>query len=320
MPRLSIIIPHRDNSLRMEETLVSVLENRPKNCEILVAHNGSYRDPYDLSSEVVFVQAEPHSNLLHLINEATFASCAPVVNVIMDGVLVTKGWAETPLACFDNQQIGSVVPHILGPGQQARRIAGINLNSSMRKQLNPARKSSATRSSEGLGPLLACGFYRRKALLALGGWCPQLEPQVADVDMAQALSHLELLSVVEPTSQVCANLEMVESELSFLAQKQLATILLAYQRVKADWPASLLHSMHQIIRGGFLPKQWLAAIAGWQGLHDRATVTCLRRRLQAAQQELESRLQPTAETLQLPARHRATPGSAASQSQGRKAA
>ena len=51
VPRLSIIIPHRNDQL-LEETILSVLENRPRDCEIIVAHDGSYCDPYQLVDEV----------------------------------------------------------------------------------------------------------------------------------------------------------------------------------------------------------------------------------------------------------------------------
>ena len=68
MPRLSIIIPHRNNDQRLEETILSVLENRPRDCEVIVVHDGSYRDPYDLGDEVVYVQEEPNSSAVELLN------------------------------------------------------------------------------------------------------------------------------------------------------------------------------------------------------------------------------------------------------------
>ena len=52
MPRLSIIIPALGNSARLESTLVSVLENRPLDCDIIVVHTGEYNDPYDLAGEI----------------------------------------------------------------------------------------------------------------------------------------------------------------------------------------------------------------------------------------------------------------------------
>ena len=57
MTRLSIIIPVLGHSTRLDDTLVSVLENRPANCEIIVVHTEPYDDPYDLAGEVRFLEA-----------------------------------------------------------------------------------------------------------------------------------------------------------------------------------------------------------------------------------------------------------------------
>jgi hypothetical protein len=46
VPRLSIIIPVLGSSTRLESTLVSVLENRPPDCEILVLLGAPYDDPF----------------------------------------------------------------------------------------------------------------------------------------------------------------------------------------------------------------------------------------------------------------------------------
>ena len=39
-PKLSIVIPTPTDTAALEETLVSVLENRPDDCEIIVALGG----------------------------------------------------------------------------------------------------------------------------------------------------------------------------------------------------------------------------------------------------------------------------------------
>ena len=57
MLRLSIVIPVLGDQKPLDDTLVSILENRPANCELVVVHNTPYNDPYGLSGEVQFVQA-----------------------------------------------------------------------------------------------------------------------------------------------------------------------------------------------------------------------------------------------------------------------
>ena len=76
MPRLSIVIPVLGDSQQLDDTLVSVLENRPANCEILVVHNEPYHDPYHLSDEVQFVEAQCGASMVACI-EARIG-CQPV--------------------------------------------------------------------------------------------------------------------------------------------------------------------------------------------------------------------------------------------------
>ena len=56
MPRLSCVIPAVGTTQDLETTLVSVLEKRPDDCEIIVVLNESYADPYGLKDEVRFVE------------------------------------------------------------------------------------------------------------------------------------------------------------------------------------------------------------------------------------------------------------------------
>ena len=47
-PRLSIVIPSVHGAQALEETLLSVLENRPEQCEVIVALACEYDDPWNL--------------------------------------------------------------------------------------------------------------------------------------------------------------------------------------------------------------------------------------------------------------------------------
>ena len=57
IPRLSIVIPMTTGAGDLEDTLVSVLENRPDESEIVVVLARPYADPWNLRDEVRFVQA-----------------------------------------------------------------------------------------------------------------------------------------------------------------------------------------------------------------------------------------------------------------------
>src|SRR3954469_4194264 len=63
VPRLSIVIPCLGGAADFDATLVSVLQNRPGDCEVLVAHSEPYDDPYRLHGEVHFIHVEEHSTV-----------------------------------------------------------------------------------------------------------------------------------------------------------------------------------------------------------------------------------------------------------------
>src|SRR5437016_2690011 len=66
--RLSIVIPVLGNAADLERTLVSVLSNRPRGCEILAVTNTPYPDPYNLSGEVRFLEAGRKAGFVECAN------------------------------------------------------------------------------------------------------------------------------------------------------------------------------------------------------------------------------------------------------------
>ena len=80
IPQLSIVVPVFGDSAAFEATLVSVLENQPSCSEVIVAHDGSYDDPFDLADEVRLVESQA-STFGSLVGSAshqagTVCSCA----------------------------------------------------------------------------------------------------------------------------------------------------------------------------------------------------------------------------------------------------
>src|SRR5438552_8233728 len=78
VPRLSCVIPAVGTTLDLETTLVSVLEHRPDDCQIIVVVNQPYADPYGLSDEVRFVAAKG----------ASLSACATLGIQLSDGEIV----------------------------------------------------------------------------------------------------------------------------------------------------------------------------------------------------------------------------------------
>ncbi len=229
MPRLSIIVPHRLDDERLEATLLSVLENRPRDCELIVSHDGSYPDPYQLSDEVIYVQAEQGASLTELLNAGLMAACSPVVCTLLDGVLVAQNWTESALKHFARPEVSCVAPQV--------KLAGKSAFGLQEKALpNIAKLRSgrihATQAGDCAAPSLSCGFYRRKPLLALGGWCEDLGAEVADIEMALILREQAQVCVCEPECKLTSQESLVR-KMSKEASYELAGVASAYGLVAA---------------------------------------------------------------------------------------
>src|SRR5438034_11152759 len=85
VPRLPIIIPCLGGAAELDGTLVSVLQNRPADCEVLVAHTEPYDDPYSLRSEVSFFHT-PAASLVELLNAALEATTGEVIHIVGCGL------------------------------------------------------------------------------------------------------------------------------------------------------------------------------------------------------------------------------------------
>ena len=108
-PRLSIVVPTLTDTAALEETLVSVLENRPDDCEIVVPLACEYADPWNIAEEVRFVQAPAGSSLVGCINLGVSSSRGEVINVLAAGWRATEGWTDRPLEHFDCDRVGAAV-------------------------------------------------------------------------------------------------------------------------------------------------------------------------------------------------------------------
>ena len=113
MSRLSILIPVLSKLKKLEDTLISLLENRPANCQIVVVLNEPYADPYQLGDEVCFVEGPRDAGLAESINFG-FTNCdAPIVHILSCGLEVSPGWTDTVLSHFKDPKVAAVAPLVL---------------------------------------------------------------------------------------------------------------------------------------------------------------------------------------------------------------
>ena len=194
-PRLSIVIPTTDDVAAFEDTLVSVLENRPDDCEIVAVLGCRYADPWNIREEVRFVQAPSGATLAGCVNLGIAAAEAPAIHVLAAGWRATPGWTDAPLRLLESGAAGAVVP-VAGVAGAAEGTSSTGVRSSR----GGRRIDAAPRP---MGPALEVGFWRGDVLdMAGGAFCLACGDTTADADMAVTLDRIGCPVVLEPESVV----------------------------------------------------------------------------------------------------------------------
>ena len=202
MPRLSIVIPVLGDPQQLDDTLVSILQNRPCDCEILVVHNQPYGDPYDLGREVRFIEAGRDSGLVDCLNLGVTASRAPVVHLLACGVEVASGWAEAALPHFRRLDVAAVAAVVLNRNNPRKIVsAGFGYRSegtAWRLGQRAAAVDVAECAESLCGPDILAAFYRKSAFEAVGGLTASVGDELAGVDLALSLLDAGFCCALEP--------------------------------------------------------------------------------------------------------------------------
>lgn len=207
MPRLAIVISANGNTEALEGTLVSVLENRPSDCEIVIALNQPYADPYDLKGEVRFVTTAAHAASLAPTIAALETVKSPFVHLLSSGCKVFDGWADRALQRFGDRQVAAVVPLVVRTDDEERIFAagvGYRANGRRFRVAQDARKLEGDTISQIVGPGSFAAFYRRSAIDQVGGLTPALGRTQIDIDLALGFGASGMTIVLEPQSRVAA--------------------------------------------------------------------------------------------------------------------
>jgi GT2 family glycosyltransferase len=204
VPSLACIIPVVGNIDGLEPTLVSVLERRPEQCEVVVVANVPYHDPYDLQGEIQILQADAGAGLVDCINLGIAATQAPIVHTLATGIEATDQWIEAALAHFEDPRVAAVTP-VICERADSNRILGAGTVAGRRGQKIVSETISEDRDSVD-GPFLQAAFYRRSALAAFGGGLSTaVGDELADVDLTLSLRRAGWRIVLEPNSRVAAS-------------------------------------------------------------------------------------------------------------------
>jgi hypothetical protein len=214
-PRLSIVIPTPADTAAMEDTLVSVLEHRPDDCEIVVALGCEYADPWNIREEVRFVQAPAGSSMVGCVNLGVAASAGEVVHILAAGWRATEGWTDLPMERFEDDDVGAVVPLGVAADDRERVVSAgvrcavggrrIDVAADTRWRHAKATACPPAGATEPQGPVLETGFWRLEVLTMAGrGFTTACGDATADADMAITLARSGRRVVVEPHSLVVA--------------------------------------------------------------------------------------------------------------------
>lgn len=306
VPRLSIVIPCVGGAAEFDGTLVSVLQHRPADCEVVVLHTEQYDDPYDLQDEVEFRRSQ-HQTVVELVNEGLAAVTGDIVHVLGCGVEATEGWADSAIPHFDDPQVATVSPLVMAAGGAEITSAGVRYSLGGTRRVVTDRRlllpGTSRLKASILGPALTAGFYRRDILVALDGFDSKVGDRFADIDLALSLQALEQLNVCEPASRVIAASEPQPRGAQRFALGRQAQRL--FWRHRSSGAALALHPVSICLD---LLSQGLAS--GLATLAGRAVATLERGAARAQQERISQarqRLQELAElraTVRMPAERR----------------
>jgi hypothetical protein len=223
-PVLSIVVPTPSDTAALEETLVSILENRPQNCEIIVALGCEYDDPWNIREEVRFVQAPAGSSMVACANLGVASSRGEVIHILAAGWRASEGWTDAALVHFDDRETSAVVPLTVAADRRTVVAAGIRCTPGGRRLAVAPRRSRSTVDTMATGdlaphgPALEAGFWRATFLAEAGpGFATACGDSCADADMAVAVVRSRTKAVVEPGSLVVGDAAERRRKRPFLA-------------------------------------------------------------------------------------------------------
>jgi hypothetical protein len=281
VPRLSIVVPFAGDESLLHATLLSILENRPTDCEIIVAHDGSYHDPYRLlHDELIDIEVLDCPSTIGLINEAVLAAVAPIVQVLLPGSEIECDWVEEPLSLLDADPLISGVMLPSHDDSVDRSFFGFDMTALPRRieLAKPRYRGSATPAINGT-------FFRRKILRMLDGFLDAPSVENCEIEFGLAMRSLGLEAVIADETELdITACPKAASQTAFARGQVYGRIALAYS--KLDSSGVEINSMISRLghlAGGLMNPSTVAERLGWvMGLTDTKLVRQIRMRIEGA--------------------------------------
>jgi hypothetical protein len=200
---LSVVVPVID-ATGLEETLVSILEHRPDNCEVVVALATPYDDPWNIREEVTFIDAAKGSGLVGCVTAGMAEANGDVIHVLAAGWKATAGWTNAAIRHFANPNVAAVVPLTVAEADREQPVsAGIRRTAGGRSVTVVPRCKAGGIVTGALpsAPLLEAGFWRADVIREIG-LSTACGDALAAADLAAALTAAKADVVLDPDSRV----------------------------------------------------------------------------------------------------------------------
>jgi hypothetical protein len=260
---LSIVIPVLGDPRQLDDTLLSVLENRPANCEIVVVHNQPYHDPYHLGSEVRLIAAERGATMVECLNQGLAASGAPVIHVLTCGVQVCPGWADPALRRFGDPRVAAVAALVVHRHDR-RKIVSAGLGyaadgTAWRLERFDPSDAPADDPPDFCGPDTLAAFYRRLPLESRGGFSSWAGDSLAGIDLALALRRAGYRCVLEPRSVAHVDAAATYVEPAFRRGRNGERLFWRWAANHGRWSSLLAHA--GLLAGQCITALWRPSLA-----------------------------------------------------------
>lgn len=282
--RLSIIVLHQDDDAKLESTLLSLLENRnEKHHEIILVHDGSYRDPYNLSDdEIRIIQASDRDGRMDQINKAVAIARSPNVQILFPGIKVESNWCDEALELLASPEIACVGSPCKADSEN-RIIYGLD------QQALPHRRF-AQKQNARVAPILCGTIFKKRTLQLVGGLNSLLPREGAEVELQLLFAAMELETCIATKSLLSGPRRTIEGlDIGYETGRQCGQIACAFGLVEGSGvEIDSLAKQLSHLAGGLMSPKTVAERLGWvMGIRDRSLAEITRERLISAAERLD---------------------------------
>lgn len=205
---LSIVIPSHRRVDLLKLCLESVFRFAPSNTQVIVVDDGSVNacvtNTASCFKGVEILRVEKPLGFCRAANAGIAVACGKVVELLNDDAEVTLNWAVEPLRNFrDAPSTAAVVPLIVQSPSQRIDSAGDDYDpGGFARKLHHDEPLHHFETCEVTSVSACAAFYRRSALLEVGGFPEEFGAYFDDVDLSCRLRERGYSLLFEPASMV----------------------------------------------------------------------------------------------------------------------